>query len=148
MPTNVQPNISLVVKLGAASYECQFITASFKLPGTSQGTRVETACPGGVVTDPGTVSNGSFTGEAYTDTTDTGLYKALDTAYASNAVLAYELTFFPELGATKGVKYTGNARVNSLQLDFSKPGNSKHPVDLAIETAVFSRPTAAMAEAA
>ena len=143
MPVNVQPNISLELTLDTTTVECQIIDASFKLPGTSAGTLVMTACPDGNVMDPGSPAVGSLTGNAYTDTADTGLWMVLADAYEENLPLDYVLTFFPELGPTKGVTFTGTAKVNALQLDFAKPGNNKHPIDLGIETAVRSRPAAA-----
>ena len=143
MTVNVQPNNSLTLTLDTATVECQVIDLSFKLPGTSAGTLVLTACPDGAVMDPGSPQVGALTGNAYTDTLDTGLWTLLADAYEVDADLAYVLTFFPEGGPTQGVVFTGTAKVNSLQLDFAKPGNSKHPIDLGIETAVRSRPAAA-----
>lgn len=143
MPVNTQPNVSLVLDLDGATYECQVIDASFRPPGVGASTVIETACPDGRVAEPGAVSSGSLTGNAFADSLDTGLTWILAQAYETDATLTYVLTFWPELGATVAMQYSGDARVNSFQLDFSKPGTGKHPLDLEVVTATLARPAAA-----
>lgn len=142
MAATAQKNNQLILKLGSTEVQCQVINLDFKRPGYSAGTTIETACPDGVIVEPGAKQDGSLTGEAFTDTADGGLWSLLDDAYEDDVELAYELTFFGDLGATLAVKFTGTAKVNSSGLAFSKPGMSRHPLDLAIITAVKSRPAA------
>ena len=143
MPVNTQPNVGLVLDLDGATYECQVIDASFRPPGVGASTVTETACPDGRVAEPGAVASGSLTGNAFADSQDTGLTWILAQAYENDATLAYTLTFWPELGATKAMEWTGEARVNSYTLDFSKPGVGRHPIDLEIVSASLARPTGA-----
>ena len=143
MPVNTQPNVSLILDLDGATYECQVIDLSFRPPGVGASTVTETACPDGRVAEPGAVQSGSLTGNAFTDSLDTGLTWILAQAYETDATLAYTLTFFPELGATKAMQFTGEARVSSFQLDFSKPGINRHPLDLEVVSATLARPAAA-----
>ena len=141
MPVNTQPNVSLVLMLDTTSVECQIIDASFKPPGVGASTVTETACPDGRVAEPGAVASGSLTGNAFADSLDAGITWLLAQAYENDATIAYELTFWPELGATQAMQYTGEARVNSYTLDFSKPGIGRHPIDLEVVTATLARPT-------
>jgi hypothetical protein len=143
MPVNTQPNVSLVVSLDGVDYACQVIDASFKPPGVGATTVTETACPEGRVAEPGSVAAGSLTGTAFTDSLDAGITWVLAQAYETDAILDIVVTFWPELGPTKAMQYTGTARVNSYQLDFAKPGMGKHPIDLEVVTAVLARPAAA-----
>jgi len=145
MPVNTQPNVSLVVSLDGVDYACQVIDASFKPPGVGATTVTETACPSGVVAEPGAAEAGSFTGNVFADSMDAGITYVLAQAALPqvDAEFDYIITFWPELGPTKAMQYTGQARVNSFQLDFAKPGIGKHPLDLEIVTATLGRPAAA-----
>lgn len=144
MAVNTQPNVSLVVSLDGVDYACQVIDASFKPPGVGSSTVTETACPSGVVSEPGAIASGSLTGTVFADTTDTGITWVLAQSFEANAAeLDYIYTVWPELGATKAMQYTGTARVASFQVDFAKPGLGKHPIDLEIVTAALARPAAA-----
>jgi hypothetical protein len=142
MAVTTQPNVSLVVSLDGTDYACQVIDASFKPPGVGAATITETACPDGIVAEPGAKAEGSLTGNVFADSSDAGITWALAQAYETDATLAYIVTFWPELGPTNGMQWTGEARVNSFQQDFAKPGIGKHPLDLAITTAVLARPAA------
>jgi hypothetical protein len=142
MTVNTQQNVSLVVSLDGVDYACQVIDASFKPPGVGATTVTETACPEGRVAEPGSVAAGSLTGTAFTDSLDAGITYVLAQAYETDATLDIVVTFWPELGPTKAMQYTGTARVNSYQLDFAKPGMGKHPIDLEVVTAVLARPAA------
>ena len=35
---------------------------------------------------------------------------------------------------------TGNAQVNTFTIDWDKPGYSRHPIDLALNSATIARP--------
>jgi len=143
MAVNTQPNVSLVVSLDGVDYACQVIDASFKPPGVGATTVTETACPSGVVAEPGAAAAGTFTGNVFSDSLDAGITWVLAQAYETDEEFDYIITFWPELGPTKAIQYTGQARVNSFQLDFAKPGIGKHPLDLEIVTATLGRPAAA-----
>jgi hypothetical protein len=143
MAVTAQHNNELVVQFDGKTFQCQVIDLEFKRPGLGAGTTVYTACPDGVVNEPGAPTDGTLTGTAYTDTTDTGLWWLLDDAYEADAEISYELTFFPDLGATTAVKFTGRAKAVDSGLGFTKPSVSKHPVNLTIITATKSRPPAA-----
>jgi hypothetical protein len=133
----------LTITLGTTGFECQFITTVWKAPGSAAGATVKTACPDGVVSEPGEAVNGSLTGEAFTDTTVAGLWDILDEAWTANTELTFVYTAFPGVEGQE-VSWTGQAKVNSYpELAFSKPGLSRHPVDLAILTATKSRPAPA-----
>jgi hypothetical protein len=141
MTVHTQTNTALVVKIGAATYECQLIDVTFTPPGTGTGTTTRTACPDGVVSEPGEAVNGSLTGNAFTDTTAQGLWTALYTAYTTGEELDYEITYFPGVDG-QAVMFAGRAVVQDPPtLPFSKPGISKHPVNLALLTATMTRPT-------
>lgn len=143
MPVNTQPNVSLVVSLDGTDYACQVIDATFTPPGVGATTVTETACPSGVVAEPGGAEAGSFSGSVFSDSLDAGVTWVIAQAFETNAEFDYIITFWPELGPTKAMQYTGQARVNSFQLDFAKPGIGKHPLDLEIVTATLGRPAAA-----
>ena len=119
------------------------IDASFKPPGVGASTVTETACPTGVVAEPGSIEAGAFTGNVFSDSLDAGVTYVLATAYETQAEFDYIVTFWPELGPTKAMQYTGRAKVASFQLDFAKPGIGKHPLDLELSTATLGRPAAA-----
>jgi hypothetical protein len=94
-----------------------------------------------VVSEPGEAVNGSLTGNAFTDTTAQGLWTALYTAYTTGEELDYEITYFPGVDG-QAVMFAGRAVVQDPPtLPFSKPGISKHPVNLALLTATMTRPT-------
>jgi hypothetical protein len=140
MSVNTQNNHELKVTFGGKTFECQIIDLDFKRPGRARGSIVRTACPDGVVSEPGEITEGSLTGNAYTDTTDSGLWWLLDEAYESETQVDYVLTFFPDLGATKAVEFTGKAYVTESGLGFTNPAVSKHPIALTVVTATKSRP--------
>jgi hypothetical protein len=141
MTVHTQVNAALTIMLKNTSHECQFIQTSWIAPGTAPGTTVQTACPDGVVSEPGERVNGSLTGEAFTDTRADGLWDTLDEAWTANTDFEYSYTVFPGVEGEE-VTWTGRAMVNAYPaLGFAKPGISRHPVDLAIITAEKSRPT-------
>lgn len=140
MPTNTIQNISLIIELDGVSHSCQFINVQLSLPGRGQGQVTEVACPDGVVTEPGALQWGSATGELFVDMSDGGVSVALETAYLSGAEIAYSMTWYADQASTVARTYTGKAIVNSFTLDWSKPGLAKQPLDLALLTAVPSRP--------
>jgi ribosomal protein L18 len=143
MAVVTQPNVSLVVSLDGQDYACQVIDASFKPPGVGASTVTETACPSGVVAEPGSIEAGTFTGNVFADSLDAGVTYVLALAYETQSEFDYIVTFWPELGPTKAMQYTGRAKVASFQLDFAKPGIGKHPLDLELSTATLGRPAAA-----
>jgi hypothetical protein len=143
MPVNTQPNVSLVVSLDGVDYACQVIDASFTPPGVGASTVTETACPSGVVAEPGSISAGSFTGNVFADSLDSGITWVLAQAFEAQSELDYIVTFWPELGPTKAMQYTGTAKVASFTLDFAKPGIGKHALELELSTATLARPAAA-----
>jgi hypothetical protein len=106
------------------------------------GTTVETACPDGRVVEPGAAEPGALTGNVYADSTDTGITWALAHLKQSGATFAYTATWWADQGATKAMEFSGEATVASFQLDFTKPGYGKHPVDLSLITATIARPAA------
>ena len=139
MAVNTQPNVSLLLKIKTTSVECQIIDLSFSPPGVGASTVTETACPSGIVSEPGATQSGTLTGNAFTDALSTGLAWLLASAWEVNETMAFELTFHPELGPTKSMKYTGTCRCASFTLDFAKPGIGKHPIDLEVMTADLVR---------
>ena len=140
MPLSTQPNNQLSLTLDGTEVNCQVIDLSFTMPGTGTGETVEVACPDEYAYEPGTRSDGSISGTVYTDLADTGLTWLLAQAKDTDATIAYVLTFHPDAGATGGIVFTGDAKVNTWSLDFSKPSLSKHSLDLTAMTAVISRP--------
>lgn len=141
MSVHTQANTALVVEIGSTAYECQIIDVTFTPPGTGTGTTTRTACPDGVVAEPGEAVNGSLSGNAFTDTTESGLWTALYTAYTDGTELDYQVTWFPGV-AGQEITFQGRAVVQDPPtLPFSKPGLSKHPVNLALLTATLTRPT-------
>lgn len=143
MPVQTQPNVSLKLTLGTTSVECQIIDLSFRPPGVGNSTITETACPDGRVSEPGAIASGALTGNTFADSLATGITWLLAEAYETDETVAYVLTFWADLGATVAMQYTGDARVNSFQLDWSKPGIGRHPVDLEVVSAALARPAAA-----
>lgn len=145
MPVTTIKNIALELTVtidGApVTFECQTIDAKLTLPGTTAGTNTETACPDGVVSEPGGTSNGSLTGTVFTDTTDTGISWALMQAYQAGETFPYVAVWFADQDATKAVQFTGEAVVNTFSLDWVKPGNAKHPLDIGLVSAAIGRPT-------
>jgi hypothetical protein len=145
MPTTVIPNIALELTVtidGApVAFECQTIDASFALPGSQPGETTEVACPDGKVSEPGSTTNGSLTGTVFTDTTATGITWALMNAYQAGEEFDYSFTWFADQPATHAVLFTGRAKVNTFSMDWAKPGNAKHPLDLALITCAIARPT-------
>lgn len=143
MPVNTQQNASLTLTLDTTSVECQVIDLSFTPPGVGASTVTETACPDGRVAEPGTIASGGLTGTVFADSTDTGITWLLAQAYEDNRTLAYVVVYWADLGATIGMQYSGDARVNTFQLDWAKPGMGRHPIDLEVVTATLARPAAA-----
>ena len=145
MSVNVTKNIALelTVTIDAApvTFECQALDCSLSLPGSQPGESVETACPDGIVSEPGTTTNGALTGTVFTDTTATGISWALMNAYMAGDEFTYSFTWFSDQPNTTAVLFTGTGKVNSFQLDWTKPGNAKHPLDLALISATIGRPT-------
>lgn len=143
MPVNTQPNVALTLTLDGTSVECQVIDATFTPPGVGASTVTETACPDGRVSEPGTIASGGLTGNVFADSQDGGVTWILLQAYDTNATIAYVVTWWADLGPTKAVQYTGDARVANFQLAWTKPAMGRHPIDLEIMTATVARPAAA-----
>lgn len=149
MPTNTIPNVSLKFEITyesqPLSFECQVVDVELTLPGVGTGSATETACPGGMVLEPGAPEAGSLTGNVFADTRDTGITWALAQLKKTGAEFPYSITYYADQDATVAVRFSGNAKVNSFKLPFSKPGYAKHPLDLALSTADMARPTAPLA---
>lgn len=143
MATTTIQNIELSLKFDDVEYQCQVIDVELAMPGASPGNSTHVACPGGIVSEPGQPANGSLTGNVFSDPSDTGITWILATAYKTGAELAYSATYWPNEGATKAIEFSGRAKVNTFKLPFSKPGNAKHTIDLALITADMARPTGA-----
>jgi hypothetical protein len=142
MPTNTTKQIALSLVLDGTEVNCQLIDVSYTAPGNTVGETVEVACPDGVVTEPGDTQSGSLTGTLYTDTTDSGASWLLMQAQNTDAALTYEVTWFADLDETVAFTLTGTAKVASFQMDWSKPGFSRHPLDLELLYPVaIGRPT-------
>lgn len=120
---------------------CQVQDLEFSMPGEGDGQKVQVACKDGVVLEPGEPVDGSLTGTIFVDSTDTGVTYLLAKAWEAGREVAYELDYWPDLGATVGLKFTGLAKVGSFTLPFSKPGYAKQPLDLVIKTATIARTT-------
>lgn len=143
MTVHTQENNTLVLKFdGGADMACQIINLKLALPVVSVGKLVNTACPDGTVSEPGEPQSGKLSGEVFTDTTDAGITTALLDAAEDNDVIAYDLTMWSDLGTDEAWRFTGNARVTSIELDWSKPANARHALDLEIITATRARPAA------
>ena len=82
---------------------------------------------------------------AFADSLDTGITWLLAQANEEDAAITYSRTFWPELGATKGMTWDGVCRVNKFSQPFAKPGIGRQPIDLEVTSATLSRPTAAAA---
>lgn len=124
------------------AFECQVIDVELKLPGIGPGASTETACPGGIVSEVGTASNGSITGNIFVDPTDTGITWALATLYQAGDEFHYSLTYYADQDQTISITFEGQAKVNSFTLPFNKPGMARQPLDLALITATMRRPAA------
>lgn len=144
MPTTVISNIALelTVTIGGTpvSFECQAIDVTFALPGSQPGETTEVACPDGKVSEPGSSTNGALTGTVFTDTTDTGITWALMNAYTVGEEFTFSFTWFADQPSTTAVLFTGTAKVNTFSMEWAKPGNAKHPLDLALITTTITRP--------
>lgn len=148
MPVNVTKNVALEVQIEfngqPLHFECQVSEAELTLPGSQPGESVETACPDGVVSEPGSTTNGGLTGNVYVDPTDTGITWALATLYQAGTEFPYRIVYYSDLAETHAIEFVGNAKVNTFTLPFSKPGNAQQPLDLALITASMGRPAPAV----
>lgn len=145
MVVHAQQNNAISLTIDAVEYKCQVVDLAFTLPGYAAATLVETACADGQVSEPGARQTGSLTGNVYTDTRDTGITYALAQAVETGELLPYVLTLYGDDAATRatqGMIFTGWCEVNQLTIDWSKPGMGKHAIDLAIASAVLTRPVA------
>ncbi len=141
MPVNTTTNTSLSLTIdGGDEMNCQIIDCSFVPPSNAVGDRVLTACADGEVINPGSPENGSLTGNVYADPLDGGITDTLLTAQENDADMAFVLTFWNDQANTVAMTFTGTARVNSMQLDFARPGYAQHPIDLAVITSTRTRP--------
>lgn len=142
MPAATQTNNVLSLALDTEQVNCQIIDLKFKLPSTSAGRLVRTACPDGLVAEPGEPVPGTITGTAYTDTTADGLTTILLDALAADGQLGYNLTLWSDLGNTIAFNWAGQLKVAELELAWEKPGIAKHPLSLTVLTATRTRPGA------
>lgn len=140
-PVSTQ-NISLVLDLDGTEYQCQVINAEFTLPGVGAGDTTQTACPDGVIVEPGSNEDGSLTGEVFTDLLDTGLTWILANAKADDTEITYKVVYHADQPTTNNIQFDGLCKVSTFSLPFEKPGVSKHSLDLSIKTATISRYTA------
>lgn len=138
MPTQMSSSLSL--KLDATEFNCQVINAKIKVPSSGKPTIVRTACPATVISEPGDPEPGQLTGEVYTDTLEDGLTDILLAAKEADDDLAYILTMWDDVAA-KAIRWTGNATVGDLELNFDPGKRARHPLNLELTTAVRSRPT-------
>lgn len=139
MAVNSHDNNSLSLTLDAAQFNCQVIDLKFKPPANGKPKLVRTACPDGVVAEPGEAQPGTLTGNVYADAADDGVTDVLLAAQETGAEIAYVLTLWNDIPA-QATRWTGTATVDEIELGFEKPGKAKHPVSMSIATAVRSRP--------
>ena len=140
MPTNTTEQVELSLVLDSQEYQCQVINLSLTLAGTSTGDTVEVACPDGVVVEPGDHEDGSLSGEVFADTTDQGITWVLMQAMSAAATMDYTLTWFSNETADVAFTVTGQAQVGTFQMDWSKPGYGRHPIDLTLLSTDLGRP--------
>ena len=140
MAVNTQSNNSLSLTLEGTQVNCQVIDLKFKPPLSGEAKLTRTACPDGIVAEPGEPQPGQLTGTVYTDTTATGLTTILLDAAEADTEVDYVLTLWNDLGNTIAWTWTGTATVSDLELTFEKPGKAKHNLSLALATAVRTRP--------
>lgn len=141
MTVNTQLNGELTLTIDGDAYSCQVINLKLKLPSKGKGAITRTACPDGVVAEPGDDETGSLTGDVFTDSTATGITWILADALDADDELPYVLTLWSDLANTIATIFTGTLKVSSLELDFTPGKNARHPLDLEIITAARSRPT-------
>lgn len=142
MTVHAQNNNSLSLTLDTKQVNCQIIDLKLKLPAAGAGKLVRTACPDGVVAEPGEPIPGTITGTAFTDTSADGLTSILLDALEGDDDIGYNLTLWNDLGNTIAYNWAGQLKVAELELSFEKPGVAKHPVSLTVITATRSRPGA------
>ena len=140
MPVSTTTNTSLSLTLDGTEVNCQIQDLSFSPPMTGAvGEIIEVAC-GDSVTTPGALENGTLTGTVFADPVVGGITDILLQAQETDAEIAFVLTFWDDQATTQQLIFTGTAKVNSLQLDFARPGYAQHPIDLVVLTSVMSRP--------
>lgn len=138
MPTQTSSSLSLT--LGGTQVACQVINAKMKPPASGKPTIVRTACPSTVISEPGAPEPGQLSGEVYTDTLEGGLSDLLLAAKETDDDIDYVLTMWDDI-PTKAIRWTGQATVGDLELDFTPGKRARHPLNLELTTAVRSRPS-------
>jgi len=126
--------------LDGTSVECQVIDLSLTLAGESTGDTVQVACPDGAVVEPGEHEDGSLTGTVFSDSLDTGVTWLLMQAKSAGATIAYVLTWFSNEANTVAFTVSGDAQVATFSIDWTKPGHSRHPIDLTLLSTTLARP--------
>jgi hypothetical protein len=135
-PTST-PLIELTVALDGQEYNCQLINPTHTPPAYSgTSTAVETACPDGVVNEESQAwTPGTLAGDAFADSSATGLTWILRNAQHTKATMTYKIVHAPELGPTGAIEETGDCKVKTFNYgQFAKPGLWKHPIDLELLT--------------
>ena len=140
MPTNTTEEVSLSLTLDGTEVNCQIIDLSLTLPGEATGDTIEVACADGSVVEPGEHQDGSLTGTVFTDSTDAGVSWLLMQAKSTGATIAYVLTWFSNEPNTVAFTVTGDAQVDTFTIDWAKPGYSRHPISLTLNSAAIARP--------
>lgn len=143
MATTTIEQIALSLQLDGVEYNCQVIDADLTMNGTGTGDTTEVACPEGKVNEVGSHEDGALTGTVYTDTSEAGITWALMQAKASGAEMTYSLTWFADQDATVAFTYSGTCKVGRFSIGWTKPGYSRHPLDLVLTSGTLGRPAAA-----
>jgi hypothetical protein len=134
MPTTTQKDAVLVLSLDGADYACQVINAEFAYPGKGEATTIPVACGGDPVSEPGSPTNGSISGEVFKDTGATGITRALITALESEAEMDYIWTEGADDAADR-ISITGKCRVAGHTQTFAPDTTGRHALNLSVSTA-------------
>jgi hypothetical protein len=133
MPVVTQKDAVLSLTLDGTEIACQVIDGSLEWPGKGEPTTIPVACGGDPVSEPGSPTNGSISGEVFKDTSDGGVTRMLIQALEADTEMTYIWT--ENDGTPEEMTVTGKCRVNGHTQTFSPDKLGRHPLALSVSTA-------------
>lgn len=121
-------DVALSFTVDGVEYACQLVDPTLIRPWAGEGATVVVACGDRVTEPPESPENGSITGTAYADYSDTGISVGLDAALGQTV----DIVWTEQVSTDRQRIWTGKGQVRPMTRAFTAARNSRHDIDIVL----------------